>query len=175
MNRTDALLILAGVALAGASSATAAQAAAYAASIHVGTPGVDSLVMRMIWGWAVVLTVAVPAGVAGGYRAMRSGNIRQPLLLVFFLLYSLTMRVDNVSLGWPWQAHAGLVMGRVGLGVNLVGVALLIWYRRTWNRPDDQPAASLVGSVDAFESAVAFSKLDLDPDYKTEGSEGAPS
>ena len=155
MTRSDSLLILAGVALAGASSSSAAQAAMYAASIRPGTPGVDSLVTAMIWAWVVTCAVAVVAGLAGGYLALRSGGARQPLLLVFFLLYSLTLRVDNVSLGWPWQFHLGMVMGRIGLGVNVVGGALLMWYLRVYNQPGvESPFSAVEPSSGSEEVAI---------------------
>ncbi|MBI1323152.1 hypothetical protein GC170_08185 [bacterium] len=152
MHRTDSLLILAAVGLAGASSSSAAQAAMYAASIRSGMPGVDSLVIAMIWWWVAVSAFAVVCGLAGGYRAVRSGVIRQPLILTFFLLYALTLRVDNVSLGWPWQFHLGMVMGRIGLGVNVVGAFLLTWYLKAIQRPPDHVPATSVETSIATES-----------------------
>jgi len=152
MRCNDSLLVLAAVGLAGASSSSAAQAAMYAASIHSGMPGVDSLVIAMIWGWFVVSAFAVVCGLAGGYRALRSGVIRQPLILIFFLLYALTLRVDNLSLGWPWQFHLGMVMGRIGLGVNVVGAFLLSWYLNTSQRPPDHVPATSAETPIATES-----------------------
>lgn len=145
MSRADSLLVLAAAALAGASSSSAAQTAAFATSVRPGMPGVDSLVMAMLWAWIAISAVAVVVGLAGGYRALRSGVLQQPLLLMFFGLYTLTLRVDYVSLGWPWQFHLGMIMGRIGLGVNIVGAALLVWYVRVCKR---HAAASPARAVD---------------------------
>lgn len=125
MTRNDSLILLAVVALVGATSSSAAQGLLLASKVPAGTPGVDPSIIRA---WAAVNAVAIAIGLAGGYRALRLGAVRNPLVLIFLLLYSLTLSFDRVTMGWPWQFHAGIRVGRLGVGVNAVGALLLTLY-----------------------------------------------
>jgi hypothetical protein len=147
MSRTDSLLLVLVVALAGASTCSAAQAALFVASISPEGTGFDPSVRAMIWAWVAISALAVALGLVGGYRAVRSRDVRRPAVLAFLVLYSVTLRLDNLSMGWPWQCHVGVAVGRVGLGLNLVGALLLIWYLSAARRPrSGSPTASIGGS-----------------------------
>jgi hypothetical protein len=99
MKRSDSLLLVAVLALTGASSVTAAQAAQFAWSVGSRAPGLDALALGMMWGWVAVLVTAVGCGLVGGYGALRSGVVRRLSILAFLALYCLALRVDNASLG----------------------------------------------------------------------------
>ena len=131
LNRSGSLFLTAVIALAGASLA---QAATLAATLLFAPRGIPTPYVGPCWAWLMLAGPAACCGLYGGYRALRRGSVSGPYLLTFFVLYSITARVDNVSFGWPLQVHVGLFLGRGGFGVNLVGVGLLVWRRAVGRR-----------------------------------------
>jgi hypothetical protein len=79
------------------------------------------------WLWAAAGLLAAYAGLVGGYQAIRQGNLSNPYLTAFCFLMSCTGKVDGQELGWSavrLSFHLGF--SRLALGVNVVGVGLLI-------------------------------------------------
>ena len=147
MSRPDSVLLVLSLTLAGASTSSLAQAAMVAASIDTGLTGSDPMVLFLMWGWIAASALAVACGLIGGYQAIQSQVVSQPAILVFLVLYSITVRIDRVSLGWPWQFHLGIVLGRVGLGINVVGALLLLWFVKAANRSESgAPSRSCAGN-----------------------------
>lgn len=110
------------ISLAGAS---AAQVVSLASMLLFGLRSSSGASLAFLWAWLVLTSIGTCCGLYGGYRAVRSGASGDPFLLAFLVLSCLTMRAGNLSLGWPFQLHLGMVFGPVGLGANLVGLGLL--------------------------------------------------
>ena len=79
-------------------------------------------------GWFAYSVAASFFGLHGGYHALRRGSPKVPSLLTFFLFYCFTAKVGNVSFGWPFQLHIGMAFGGFGLGINLVGIGMVLWW-----------------------------------------------
>ena len=108
--------------------ATLAQAAALAATLVFSRSNLPANAQGVAGIWFFVNMLAVFLGIAGTYRALRRGSEARRMILAYFLVYSIALRYETVSLGWPFQLHLGLALGRGGIGVNLVGVAMAIWW-----------------------------------------------
>lgn len=121
-NRRVSLFLTVVVSLAGAS---AAQVFSLSWLLLFGLRSPEGSSIAFLWAWLVLTGIGTSCGLLGGYRAIRSGAVGDPFLLAFLIAYCLTMRTGQLSLGWPFQLHAGIVFGPVGLGANLVGVGLL--------------------------------------------------
>ena len=78
--------------------------------------------------WGLLNSVATALGVAGIYRAYRRAATGRLTLLAFLILYSGTFRANNLAFAWPFQANVGMFIGTGGVGVNLVGVAMIVWW-----------------------------------------------
>jgi hypothetical protein len=108
--------------------ACAAQVASLVTMLLVGQSQIPTTSHGLLWTWLGFSGVAVCCGLHGGYRSLRRGSVASPTLPAFLGLYSLTARVDNLQFGWPFQLHMGMVLGHVGIGLNFVGVGMILWW-----------------------------------------------
>jgi hypothetical protein len=91
------------------------------------------------FGYLLVLLsglAAITAGAVGSQKAITTGSVASPYLVAFAALYAVTVSApdypgwQNLSLGFHFNAEA------LKLGVNAVGVGLLIWHRKLVSSPE---------------------------------------
>jgi hypothetical protein len=82
----------------------------------------------MFWVWLVVSVVAIVSGFYGGYLAIVRRSVRNPYLMIFAITWCGYLIVDGVKLGlMALDLSFTFSIGRVGFGINGLGVALLFW------------------------------------------------
>lgn len=135
MRGGDIALLVILVALAGAG---VAQVQGLVLAFGTGTDLPDSGLFRgfFVWVWLPAALLALASGLGGGYRSIRDGNLRSPFLIVFLTIFSLVVQVDGYELGWSYlRVAVNLRTEPLGVGVNVVGLALLWWLVRARAKP----------------------------------------
>jgi hypothetical protein len=121
------------VALTGANIAQQGGLAATVVANQAGAPQTE-LFSNVFWFfWLPTAGLATFAGLWGGYRALCEGNLSNGWLTLFAVLFSIVLKVDGLELGWSYLRFAiNFTVGRIGLGVNVVGIILLatLWVER---------------------------------------------
>ncbi len=81
--------------------------------------------------WMFLALAAAICGFVGGYSALRSGRLRNGYITTFGILYSLALKVEHVELAWS-AVGLKFFLGydRLSVGVNVLGVVLLVWLGR---------------------------------------------
>ena len=130
-DRASSVFLTAIIALVGA---CVGQVASLVPMLVTGRAAIPENVSRLLWIWFAVTGFAVCCGLYGSYCSLRRASVANLSLPTFLLLYSVTARVENLQFGWPFQLHMGMVFGRVGIGLNLVGVGMIIWWLVIRNR-----------------------------------------
>jgi hypothetical protein len=101
----------------------------------------------MFWIWLAVATVAIGCSIYGGYLAIVSRTVRNPYLMVFTVTWCGYLIVDGVKLGlMALDLSFTFTGGRVGFGINALGIALLIWLvsLREADAPRERPNRSMM-------------------------------
>jgi hypothetical protein len=72
---------------------------------------------------------AIAAGAMGSWKVHGSGSVANPYYVAFAVLYAVAFSTGDYP---AWHLFLGwhIKVGAVGLGVNAVGVVLLIWHRK---------------------------------------------
>ena len=80
--------------------------------------------------WLLGLVVSTLCAAVGSYHLLRQGKVSNPYLFCYVLMTIPMFGVENWSLHWmPVGFHFTFHVGAFLLGVNAVGVLLLVWYR----------------------------------------------
>ena len=130
--RTAAIIVL----LLALTGANIAQQGGYAASVvrdQAGAPDSQLFSSAFWFVWLPLAALSAFAGLWGAYRSLREGNLSNGWLTLFAVLFSLTLVIDGVELGWAYvRLGINIKFGRIGLGVNFVGITLLtaLWIER---------------------------------------------
>ena len=124
-DKSSSIFLTIAIILVGAS---AAQVVSLVSMLFASRPAVPANISGVLWAWLGFTGFAVCCGLHGGYQAFRRGSVRSLSLLAFLVFYCVTARVNNISFGWPFQLHMGMVFGHFGIGLNVVGVGMILWW-----------------------------------------------
>jgi len=117
------------VAVAGLLGATAVQAETIVFAYFAGSVPQADVFTVFFWIWVTAAIVLLVAGFRGAYMALRTGNLKQPLLAMYLVSSCFMFQIADYNLGWS-AVNVTFFFGwkPVALGINVLGVATYSWF-----------------------------------------------
>ena len=107
----------------------------------------------LAWGWLAASGIAGVGGLLASYATARTGDARRPAWGLLLVPYSLAFKVGSYSFGWPFHCVVGMVLGGVGVSVNLLGLVMLACWLQFYHVPRDRRGRESPGVAAALDAA----------------------
>lgn len=83
------------------------------------------------WIWLLGAVSSLLCLTIGSYLLLRHGKTANHFIFTYLVLVSLEFKTNIVKFNWlPFSLSFYLQLGDVGIGINFVGLLLLVWYLR---------------------------------------------